>query len=276
MGYFERIRFPDGQVSAKWIAEKDELPWGNYDSLKIRINSYEDLFYVRAIADILARHNIKDTKLFIPCMFGQRSDRRFDAFQSFDLKLITDIINECGFSEVEILDPHSDVTMALIENSVKRSSFEYVEKSVKDVMEKQLLTDGYMTDILLVSPDAGAYKKVFEYGEKLNLPIVAAVKHRDTSGNIDLTFMGDVKDKHCLIVDDLCSRGNTFIMLARALKEHGANKIYLYISHFEGGCNEYKQTIQNLKYLIDGIYTTNSFRDFDEEDNKILTVYKVI
>lgn len=62
MGYFERIRFPDGQVSAKWIAEKDELPWGNYDSLKIRINSYEDLFYVRAIGD--KEYNIEGREIF--------------------------------------------------------------------------------------------------------------------------------------------------------------------------------------------------------------------
>ena len=271
MGYFERIRYPDGQISAKWVAEKHELPWGNYDSIKIRINSYEDLFYVRAIADILARHNIKDTKLFIPCMFVQRSDRRFVNFQSFDLKLITDIINECNFDEVEILDPHSDVTMALIENSVKRSSFEYVEKSIKDIMEKQLLNDGYMTDLLLVSPDAGAYKKVFEYGEKLNLPVVGAMKHRDKEGNVNLLFSHNVAGKDCFIVDDLCDGGYTFITLGKRLKEMGARKVYLYVSH-----GLFSKGFETLTAVIDHIYCTNSIRDEHELTQDFLTQYKVI
>src|SRR5262245_17202208 len=95
---FERIRYPDGQIGAKFNGPTvTGLP--EY-IIKERINSYEDLFYVRSIADVI--HNNVYTlggrnsfKLFIPCLFGQRSDRRFDKFQSFDLKLIADVINAC-------------------------------------------------------------------------------------------------------------------------------------------------------------------------------------
>mgnify|MGYP001182207423 CR=1 FL=1 len=275
MGHFERLRYPDGQISAKWVAgqyDNNPLARRKGDSvLKQRINSYEDLFFVRACADVLQHQGVGGWSLFIPCMFGQRSDRRFVNFQSFDLKLITDIINECGFDEVEILDPHSDVTMALIENSAKRSSFEYVEKSVKDVMEKQLLTDGYMTDILLVSPDAGAYKKVFEYGEKLNLPVVGAMKHRDKEGNVNLLFSHDVTGKDCFIVDDLCDGGYTFITLGKRLKESGARKVYLYVSH-----GLFSKGFETLTAVIDHIYCTNSIRDEHELTQDFLTQYKII
>jgi ribose-phosphate pyrophosphokinase len=205
--------------------------------------------------------------LFIPCMFGQRSDRRFHSGQSFDLKIISNLINSCEFSKVKILDTHSDVTLALINNSEKVSSFQYVEEAVKDINSDNLV---------LVSPDAGAYKRVFTYAEDLNLPVVAANKYRDLEGNINLSFLGSVDGKDCLIVDDLCSRGGTFINLGKQLKEQGASKVYLYITHFEGGCEEYKQTIGNLLKVVDGVYTTNSYREFDEEDLQKINVFKVI
>jgi len=286
MGNFERIRYPDGQISAKWvIGQYDNNPLARRKSdfiLRERINSYEDLFFVRACADVLHyQATIDSWKLFIPCMFGQRSDRRFSNMQSFDLKLITDIINECKFEEVEIFDPHSDVCLALINNSSKKSSFGYVEKAVSDVIWRRNNTPskGPFEDVVLVSPDAGAYKKVFEFGEKLNLSVVAAVKHRDTQGNISLTFMGDVKGKHCLIVDDLCDGGYTFEVLGKALKEQGAEKVYLYVSH-----GLFSKGFTNLEKVIDHIYCTNSVKDIDSASynndgakvTDFLTQYKIV
>ena len=273
MGQFKRVTYPDGQISAIWEP-------GQYDSnplavrpsvIKERINSYQDLFYIRAIADIIQGNpNLPVyNQLFIPCMFGQRSDRRFQKFQSFDLKLICDVINECSFRKVEIFDPHSDVCLALINNSVKASSFEYVESSVKDIFERQLLEDGYMTDLLLVSPDAGAYKKVFEYGEKLNLPVAGAMKHRDKGGNLSMIFSHNITGKDCLIIDDLCDGGATFLSLGVKLKEEGARKIYLYISH-----GLFSRGFETLTAVIDHIYCTNSIRD--EMEQPFLTQYKII
>jgi len=249
---FERIKFPDGQISAKWNPENKHEPPPAL--IAQRINSYEDLFFVRAIADILP-YPIEHS-LFIPCMFGQRSDRRFSSMQSFDLHLITDIVNECGFSRVTIFDPHSDVTMALINKSIKKSSFEYVEKAVKDIVIKQIGSEN-PESVLLVSPDAGAYKKVFEYGEKLNLSVMGAMKHRDKDGKITLMFTHDVEGKDCLIVDDLCDGGYTFELLGKALKEHKARKVYLYVSHglfSKGFAGMYNAG-------IDHIYCTNSVKD---------------
>lgn len=259
MGQFERIRYPDGQIGAKYIGPKTDE---DMYVIKERINSYEDLFYIRSIADVIKFAGPNNTRLYrlmIPCMFGQRSDRRFSTFQSFDLKLITDIINECEFGKVSILDPHSDVTLALINNSEKISSFEYVEKAIKHYHDWNAAYHNGSVDPILVSPDAGAYKKVFEYGEKLRLPVVGAVKYRDKEGNVSLQFVGDVKDKVCFIVDDLCDGGYTFIVLTKALKEQGAREVYLYISHgifskglwplFEAG--------------ISRVYCTNSVKDHD-------------
>lgn len=264
MGHFERIRYPDNQISAKFVHEEDDrvIPL-----IAERINSYEDLFYIKSIRDIFPH---KGLHLFIPCLFGQRSDRKFDEYQSFDLKLITEFINSCMFTSVKIFDPHSDVSMALINNSVKKSSFEYVEKSVRDIQRQTA-----DTDILLVSPDAGAYKKVFEFGEKLGLPVMGAMKHRDSTGKITLMFTHDVEGKDCLIVDDLCDGGYTFELLGKALKEHKARKVYLYVSH-----GLFSKGFDALRNVIDYIYCTNSVKDINfapaQLKDPFLTQYKVI
>lgn len=256
---FERVRYPDGQITARFIG------FTSVDTqlVKERINSYEDLFYIAAIDDIARYMKLGPMRLYIPCLFGQRSDRRLTNNQSFDLKLITDVINSCDFTEVSIFDPHSDVSLALINNSRKISSFEYVQKAVDNI---DINRKDRGNPLVLCSPDGGSYKKVFEYGEKLNLPVVAAVKYRDLEGKIDLMFMGDVKDKDCLIVDDLCDGGYTFEVLGKKLKEQGAKKVYLYVSHglFSKGFG------QMFDAGIDKIYCTNSIKDLSKwvEDEK--------
>lgn len=254
---YEKIRYPDGQVSAKILSRDIN------DVIIERISSYEDLFFIKSIAEACRYDRVR---LFIPCLFGQRSDRRFDHRQSFDLKIIAEFINSCNFTEVTIFDPHSNISLALINNSVKKSPDFYITESLYNIESAyKHVNEHYLT---LVSPDAGAYKKVFTYGEECNLPVVAAVKHRDLEGKVDLTFTGDVKDRECLIIDDLCDGGYTFIVLAKKLREQGATKVYLYVSH-----GYFSKGLDVFDGLIDHIFCTNSVKDINDPR---VTQYKIV
>lgn len=262
---FEKVKYPDGQISAK----VKEFP----PNITARINSYEDLMYVMSLADVYEFKG-KKASLLIPCLFGQRSDRRFADNQSFDLKIISEIINMCNFTNVTIFDPHSDVSMALINNSIKMSPEGYIRAAVKLIKDR--IGD---KELMLVSPDAGAYKKVFELAEKLGLELAGALKHRDKDGKVDLTFMGNVKGKVCLIVDDLCDGGYTFELLGKALVEQEAAEVHLYVSHgyFSKGLNE-------LSKVINHIYCTNSVKEIPSDTpvyghhklSDFLTQFKII
>lgn len=234
------ITYPDSQLNVQ-INDFNPI-------IKLRINSYEDLFILKSISDVYKFNNKPLDNLIIPCLFGQRSDRRFQENESFGLKIICDFINSFDFKRVEIFDSHSDVSLALINNSEKHSSFEYVENVIESINNKNLV---------LVSPDAGAYKKVFKYAEDLNLPLVAANKFRDLKGEITLNILGDVKNKKCLIIDDLLDGGYTFHLLAKQLKEQGADKVYLYISHAY-----FNKGVDFTEY-IDHFYCTNSIKDIE-------------
>lgn len=268
MAQFERTRFPDGQIGVK---RNPAEPGSDAYLIKERINSYEDLIYIRSIAEVLdsSGQNTLDYRLFIPCLFGQRSDRRFGRNQSFDLKVIAEIINNCNFGSVVILDPHSDVSMALINRSLKVTSLEYVEMAIKHYHNWNAAYYNYSVDPVLVSPDAGAFKKVFEYGQNLGLEVVGANKHRDKDGKVDLLFTHDVKDKYCFIVDDICDGGYTFLVLADALRKKGAKEVYLYVTH-----GIFSKGFYELSKQINHIYCTNSVKDIDVESYSDYTVPK--
>ena len=246
-----KIEYPDGQIN---IQIEDFNP-----IIKMRINSYNDLFELKSICDVYKQNNKQLEQLIIPCLFGQRSDRRFQSNESFGLKIICDFINSMNFNKVSILDTHSDVSLALINNSEKIEPSEFIAKTIIDIIPNNLV---------LISPDAGAYKKVFKYAESYMLPLVAANKFRDLNGKITLNILGNVKDKDCLIIDDICDGGYTFIKLAEKLKEQGANKIFLYVSH-----GYFNKGFEELSKNITKIYCTNSIKNIN---NPIIKQYNII
>jgi ribose-phosphate pyrophosphokinase len=243
---YTRIKYPDGQISCKI----EELTMVQFDTITERVNNYEDLIFLKSIVDAAMGKQLMCT---IPCLLGQRSDRRFDINQSFDLKIIADIINSCNFKHVAIFDPHSDVCLALINNSYKLGPESFVEKAIKEINSPNLI---------LISPDAGAYKKVFGLGERFNLPVISGIKYRDNNGNITLSFSGDVKDKDCLIVDDICDGGATFIALSQNLKDSGARNVYLYVSH-----GIFSKGFKELNRNITRIFCTNSYKDIGDYES---------
>lgn len=246
-------KFRDGQVTATIVKE------GNL-AVSLRGNSYEDLFAAASIKEAWDAHHRLDktvtATLTIYCLIGQRSDRRFHEKESFDLKVIARFINSMKFDQVAILHPHSAISLALIENAVSIDHFTYVQQ-----------TYASLGTPVLVSPDAGAYKATHQIAERLEADLIPSNKVR-VDGKPVISIQGDVKDRACLIVDDLADGGRTFKYLAETLKRQGATKVFLYVTHaqFNVGFDE-------LKESIDHIYCTNSYKNIEDP---YVTQYDVI
>ena len=115
-------------------------------------------------------------------------------------------------------------------------------------------------------PDEGAMKR---YSAMFDAPYAFGIKKRDwATGEIrGLEVSGQkelVAGSTILIVDDICSRGGTFYHSAKALKELGSGKIYLYISHCENTILEGEILKDNF---IERVYTTNSI--FTKTNEKV-------
>lgn len=187
-----------------------------------------------------------------------RMDRVKDTNDVFTLKYFAEIINDLNFMQVNILDPHSSVCTALINNVKVISPASYIETAI----------DKCQPDILFY-PDEGAMKR---YSSMANKEYAFGIKKRDwATGKIEgLDVVGcidRIKDSRILIVDDICSRGGTFYHSAKKLKELGAKEIYLYITHCENTILEGELLTSGL---IEKVYTTNSIFTKEHEKMEVL------
>ena len=247
--------FPDGTLLIKELAPENEkvvLTW--------LYENNEEMVALYFLTNHLKSKGIKEIELNMPYIPNARQDRVKAPEDVFTLKYFAKMINSLGFSKVTVLDPHSYVSEALIDNICVKTPKENVEK-VLDV-----ITEGGKEDVLLFYPDEGAMKR---YSAMCDKPYVFGMKKRDwTTGQIQgLDVQGQtelIKGSKVLIVDDICSRGGTFYHSAKALKNLGAGEIYLYVSHCENSILEGDLLTSNL---VEKVFTTNSI--FTKQHEKI-------
>jgi ribose-phosphate pyrophosphokinase len=272
---YEISRFPDGQQSIRIIE-----PTHGFHTLKdqtilikSRLNTFQDLELIICANQALKEIGVKSVELYIPYCIGGRSDRKFQAGGINYIKtVIAPIINSQNFDEVRIMDPHSDVLEACINNFVKYSNYNLIDISLKDIYNGDI---DNKDKVCLVSPDAGAYKKIFDVAKMFKIKsIITASKVRDLdTGKILKTEIPSIdgfgsKMKY-VIVDDICDGGRTFIELAKVIKEQKPDaEIYLIVTHgiFSAGFGE-------LNNYFERIYTTNSIKDHDNSQVKQLNIF---
>jgi ribose-phosphate pyrophosphokinase len=267
--------FPDGQQAITIDLENTVFESSEQAvTIKSRLNSFLDLELIicanQALIELGVKHHslkLKEIALYVPYFLGARSDRKFLAGQSNYLKtVICPIINSQNFSRVTVLDPHSDVLEACLNNFQKISSVNFSKEVIKN-----------LENITLVSPDAGALKKIYDVALAVECnDVIVANKLRDLKTgkiirtdvpglNNDIPFTGDVRSKNFVICDDICDGGRTFIEIAKTIrntrsKEIFNDNIYLVVTHgiFSAGFEE-------LEKWFTGIYTTNSVKDIENE-----------
>jgi ribose-phosphate pyrophosphokinase len=147
--------------------------------------------------------------------------------EPLSVKVFANIINSLHLNRVIVFDAHSDVSAALLNNCQNIPNYEMVS---------YFLTKLSISEYTLVSPDLGAYKKIDKLAQQINYKgqIATGIKIRDlATGQIIKSdvITEDLKGKPCIVIDDICDGGRTFIELAVALKEKNAGHLYFIASH---------------------------------------------
>lgn len=265
-------KFPDGQQDITISKLGVITPVKVIDEvvIKSRFNSFKDLELIICATKALRNLRVNKIHLFIPYILGARSDRQFsDSGTSYLRDVVAPILNAQNYETVTCVDAHSDVASACINNLIDLKNVNIF----KSLLKIDTVTKDY--DFILVSPDAGAMKKVYNLVEKIEYKkeIVIASKHRDittgkiVSTNVPITEDGESTD-HYVIVDDICDGGRTFIEIAKVIKEKRPNaKVSLVVTHgiFSGGYYE-------LSKHIDHLYCTNSVKDTEVGQDSDYTV----
>jgi ribose-phosphate pyrophosphokinase len=257
----------------------DEITGFSDGKVKIIFNYENDgeLMELALLKNALENMGIQANLLEIPYFPGARQDRICDKGEAFSLKVYANFINSLNFPQVTIFDPHSDVTPALVNNVDVVNNHVFIENCLFYLMDEEGLED-----VSLVSPDAGSNKKIFGLAKELVThlitfqitEVIRCDKLRDmTTGKIieSIVYADDLTGKDLVICDDVASYSNTFMLLAEKLKQKGAHRIFLAVSHFEGVADLEKMR----KSGIDAVFTTTS-KNWEREgyntDNYIVTL----
>ncbi len=200
------ILFPDNQphVNIQGIEEADEV------KVICSITSSEKMMQLLQTANALDNLFAKKKILVIPYLMGARFDRLMQHGDSIDLKVVANLINGCGFEKVYLFDVHSDVATMLIDHAVNITNKQMVEQYTKP-------------NTVLICPDAGAAKKIGKYFDWNNnlKDIVYCSKNRDVStGDLTLEVLEPEVciNRNCVIIDDICDGGATFLAIAEKIK----------------------------------------------------------
>lgn len=222
-----------------------------------RLNSFNDFGLFCIAVDALKRMGVKSIHAFIPYFPAARQDRVMVPGEPLSVKVYADIINAMQLQKVTVFDAHSEVTPALLANCHVIPNHAFIQQVLGTIT----------TDVLLISPDGGALKKIYKVSEYLGgVPVVECSKSRDVkTGKLSgfKVYADDLEGKACLIVDDICDGGGTFIGLAEELKRKNAGKLFLAVSH-----GIFNKGFTSLD-CFDTIFTTNSVKDFEEEQSVV-------
>lgn len=300
--------FPDGQKNI--VINKMEInlsliintvniihQYPNKDTIiqiKSRLNNWLDLELIICTVASLRELGVEEIHLYIPYILGARSDRKFQNGGNNYLKhVICPVINSLNFKSVTCIDPHSDVLEACINNFKKINNVKLVTfalNKIANIKNEVILFDfdKILNNVILISPDAGANKKIYKLAEQIGYKgdIITCSKDRDVEGkltkvNVPLTendssgytvkYKDDCSEKDFIIIDDICDGGATFINIAKELKaQKMKGKIYLIVTH-----GIFSKGFKELNKYFNGIYCTNSYSNIGDYHQKI-TDYKLI
>lgn len=287
-GRIEHIEYPSG-VEPHVRVHLDKYAKYECDRIVItaRVRSMDKLFGLANAAQLVRQEVSKEVTVFLPFLPHARQDRRVVPEDTEPLLLVRQMLGVGCNIDLVSFDVHG------VRNHHRRGGRSFGPSPFHHRVLFDLVSEGRsLDDIVLVSPDHGASQRLRELvvdevanGTPMNdgwpvnnagmdasltalllrLRVLVCDKERDpSSGRIKGIRIPerDVRGATCVILDDICDGGGTFIPIAKALKERGAAKVVLCVSHglftkgfdalYAGG--------------IDHIYTTDSFRDFENTE----------
>ena len=280
--------FPDG-TQMLFDCNVDDFPeiFGKY-VITWNYESDEELItLIYIVSHIRKTWAAAPIHLNMPYIPNARMDRTKNPNEVFTLKYFANIINGLHFDKVFVLDPHSDVSVALLNNVSVINPDDYIAKAIQTIKDNNHIEGD--EELAIYFPDAGAYKRYKDmecltpynkiYGQKVRdwkTGKITGLTIVDKDGNkIEQSF----EDMCILMIDDIISYGGTMYYSALEINKHNPAKIYAYATHVEPNSfwDVEKGTFRKAmgftngdgsenKTIVEKLYTTNSIYNLDGND----------
>ena len=187
----------------------------------------DNLMELLIMSDALRRSSAGRITAVIPYFGYARQDRRSKARTPISAKLVANMIVESGIERVLTMDLHATQIQGFFDIPVDN-----LYASPIFAIDIQHHFRDEMQDIMIVSPDVGGVGRARELAKRVDAPLSIVDKRREKAGEVaEMTVIGSVAGKKCVIVDDIVDTAGTLCKAAEILIENGASEVHAYITH---------------------------------------------
>jgi len=248
-------RFSDMEV----FVEIDENVRGE-DVFMIQSTSYpanDNLMELLVMLDALRRGSARRTTAVIPYYGYARQDRKSGPRTPISAKLVANLITVAGADRVLTLDLHAGQIQGFFD--IPTDNLYAAPVFTKDILDR---FNG--EELTIVSPDVGGVLRARAIAKRLDADLAIIDKRRERAGVSEVMhIIGDVRDRRCILVDDIVDSAGTLCNAAVAMTEAGAKSVSAYVTHgvLSGGAVA-RVTSSPLEELVmtDSIQATEAVR----------------
>ncbi len=216
-------RFADGEV----YVEINENMRGQ-DVFVIQSTSSpvnDSIMELLICVDALRRASAKSITAVLPYFAYARQDRKVTPRSPISAKLFANLLAGSGVSRVLTMDLHANQIQGFfdipVDNLFAAPTFvNHIKKNIKS------------KNIVCVAPDVGGVERARAIGKRISADLAIIDKRRSGPGRSEvMNVIGNVKNKTCIIIDDLVDSGGTIVNAAAALTSKGAKDVFAYVVH---------------------------------------------
>ena len=216
-------KFADGEI----YIEINENIRGNSIFIIQSVSSpaNDNLMELLLCIDALKRSSAKNITTVIPYFGYARQDRKVVPRTSISAKLVSNLITNAGADRVVTVDLHAGQIQGFfdipVDNLFATPIFaKHIKRKIKS------------KNIICVAPDVGGVERARALGKKLDVGLAIVDKRRPSPGKSQvMNVIGNVKNKICILTDDIIDSGGTIVNAADALLKRGAKEVHVYATH---------------------------------------------
>ncbi len=262
-------KFADGEI----YIEINENIRGNSIFLIQSVSSpaNDNLMELLLSIDALKRSSAKNITAVIPYFGYARQDRKVVPRTSISAKLVSNLIAKAGADRVVTVDLHSGQIQGFFDIPVDNLfATPIFARHIKKKLKKN--------NIICVAPDVGGTARARALGKLLNVDLAIVDKRRPAPGKSEvMNVIGNVKNKTCILVDDIIDSGGTIVNAASELKKRGAKDVHVYVTHgvLSGNAVE-KIKKSSIKNLVVTDTIDNSMKVKKTKNIEVLTISNLV
>lgn len=184
----------------------------------------ENYMELLVMIDALKRASAKEINVIMPYYGYSRQDRKSAPRQPISAKLMADLLQAAGADRMMCLDLHAAQIQGFFDIPI--DNFLALPILAEYFVEKKL------DDVVVISPDHGGTTRARKLAEVLDAPMAIVDKRRPKPNCAEvMNLIGEVKDKNCVIIDDMVDTAGTLAIVVKAIKARGAKTVYACCSH---------------------------------------------